>query len=387
MMNEATTKSTNEELSNRLRKLGSGVQFGAGDNDTTMSIRSLSENLDATLETAAEMLLTPKFDPDDFERVKSQFLQIIEHNKKEAGVTASTVYELLLFGNENSFAYPDIGTAESVAGLTLDDVKAFHAEHYSPRICSITAVSDQPKETLLAQLEIFETWQGPDVADAELKSFPNLDGTKIYLVDKPGAAQSEIRIGKRSLPYDATGEFYRAGLMNFVLGDAFNSRINLNLREDKAYTYGARSAFSGDKDYGSFTASAGIRTDATGDGIVEFENEIRGYAEEGISEEELAFTRRALGQRDARRYETPAQKLFFLSRILEFDLDDDFVDVQSGILEAIGQEELNQLAAEHLTMDDMIIVVVGDKAVILPQLEELGYEIVELDANGAPVTM
>jgi zinc protease len=230
MMNEATTKSTNEELSNRLRKLGSGVQFGAGDNDTTMSIRSLSENLDATLETAAEMLLTPKFDPDDFERVKSQFLQIIEHNKKEAGVTASTVYELLLFGNENSFAYPDIGTAESVAGLTLDDVKAFHAEHYSPRICSITAVSDQPKETLLAQLEIFETWQGPDVVDAELKSFPNLDGTKIYLVDKPGAAQSEIRIGKRSLPYDATGEFYRAGLMNFVLGDAFNSRINLNLR-------------------------------------------------------------------------------------------------------------------------------------------------------------
>ena len=382
MMNEATMHSTNEELSNRLQKLGSSVRFGAGDNDTAMSIRSLSENLDETLAIAAEMLLSPKFDEADFARVRAQFAQIIEHRKKEAAATANTVYQLLLFGKENSFAYADIGTEETIANLTLDDVKAFHAGHYSPRISSIIAVGDQPQATLLEKLSIFESWEGPAVAEAELQSFPELGKTKIYLVDKPGAAQSEIRIGKRALRYDATGEYYRAGLMNFVLGGAFNSRINLNLREDKAYTYGARSRFNGDDDYGSFTASAGIRTDVTGDGIVQFENEIRGYAENGITEEELAFTRRALGQRDARRYETPTQKLGFLSRILEFDLDDDFVKLQNKILAAIGEEELSQLAAEHLTMDDMIIVVVGDKKAVLPQLEELGYEIIELDAAG-----
>ena len=174
--------------------------------------------------------------------------------------------------------------------------------------------------------------------------------------------------------------------MNFVLGGTFNSRINLNLREDKAYTYGARSGFNGNDDYGSFTASAGIRTDATGDGIVQFENEIRGYAEEGISEEELVYTRRALGQSDARRYETPTQKLAFLAQILEYDLQDDFVDKQNEILDAIGQEELGQIASEHLTMDDMIIVVVGDKQVILPELEELGYDIIELDEAGDEVS-
>jgi len=382
MMNEATTESTNEELSNRLRKLGSSVQFGAGDNNTGLSIRSLSENLDATLDIAAEMLLSPKFDPADFERVKTQYLQVIEHNKKEATVTANSVYQLLLFGKENSFAYADIGTDESVRGITLDDVKEFYASHYSPNIASITAVSDLSRQALLTKLAIFDKWEGPAVDTPELQPFPDLGATRIYLVDKPGAAQSEIRIGKRSLKYDATGEYYRAGLMNFVLGGAFNSRINLNLREDKAYTYGARSSFNGNDEYGSFTASAGIRTDASGDGIVQFENEIRAYAEDGITEEELAFTRRALGQRDARRYETPSQKLLFLSRILEYDLPDDFVDVQNQILAAIGEEELNQLATEHLSMDDMIIVVVGDKAVILPQLEDLGYEIVELDANG-----
>ena len=385
MMNEATSKSSNEELSNRLRKLGSSVQFGAGDDDTALAIRSLSENLDETLAVAAEMLLMPKFDPADFERVKTQFLQIIEHNKKEASVTASTIYQLLLFGKENSFAYADIGTAASVRELTLDDVKDFHARHYSPGIASIIAVSDLARDSLLEKLAVFNSWQGPDVAANDLQPFPELGKTKIYLVDKPGAAQSQIRIGKRSLKYDATGEFYRAGLMNFVLGGAFNSRINLNLREDKGYTYGARSRFNGGDDRGSFTASAGIRTDATGDGIVQFEDEIRHYAEEGISEDELAFTRRALGQRDARRYETPTQKLGFLSRILEFDLDDDFVDAQKEILAAIGQEEISELASTHLLMDDMIIVVVGDKAVILPQLEELGYEIIELDASGDEV--
>jgi len=219
-----------------------------------------------------------------------------------------------------------------------------------------------------------------------LNEFPNVGETKIYLVDKPGAAQSEIRIGKQSLNYDATGEYYRAYLMNFPLGGAFNSRINLNLREDKGYTYGARSGFSGTEDFGTYTAQAGVRTDATADSIVQFEDEIRNYAESGISEPELTFTRRAIGQRDARSYETPSQKLGFLSQILVYDLEDDFVDVQNEILAAIGQDELNQLAAKHLNMDEMIIVVVGDKQVILPQLEKLGYEIVELDAAGNEVS-
>jgi len=386
MMNEATTKSTNEELSNRMRKLGSRIQFGADDDGTTMSIRSLSENLDETLAIAAEMLLSPKFDVADFDRAKARNIQFIEHSKKDAATTASTVYQMLLFGKKNSFAYPNIGIKETVSNLTLDDVKAFHAAHYSPQIASIIVVSDQPQEGLLDKFAVFESWEGPEVPEADIQPFPETGKTKIYLVDKPGAAQSEIRIGKRALKFDATGEYYRAGLMNFVLGGTFNSRINLNLREDKGYSYGARSRFGGGKDYGSFTAGAGIRTDATADGIVQFENEIRGYAEEGISEEELSFTRRALGQRDARSYETPSQKLVFLSRIFEFDLDDDFVDVQKEVLASIGQEELKRLAVAHLTMDDMIIVVVGDKQVILPQLEELGYEIVELDAEGKMIS-
>jgi zinc protease len=387
MLNESTTERTNEELSNELQKLGATVQFGAGNDNTILTIRSLSENLDETLAIAAERLLQPKFDEDDFERVKAQTLQAIRQGKTQPATTAATVYQMLLYGKDNSFSYLNIGTEESVVELTLDDIKGFYADNYSPKIASIVAVSDQAQEALLKKLSVFESWDGANVIGVGLNEFPEIGETRIYLVDKPGAAQSEIRIGKRALTFDATGEYYRANLMNFTLGGAFNSRINLNLREEKGYTYGARSGFNGTKDYGSFTAQAAVRTDTTGDSIVQFENEIRGYAESGISETELAFTRRAIGQRDARSYETPAQKLGFLSQILVYDLDDDFVDKQNEILDAIGLEELSQVAAEQLFMDDMIIVVVGDKQTILPSLEELGYEIVELDEAGNEIAI
>ncbi len=382
MMNEATMKSTNEELSERLQLLGSTIQFRSGNNNTSMSIRSLSKNLDATLAIAAEKLLEPKFDTADFERVKAQTLQAIEQSGKQAAATAAVVYQQLLLGKNNSISYLDIGTAETVSRLTLDDVKEFHAAHYSPRIANLIGVSNFSQKELTEKLSVFQAWEGPDVESVALQAFPETGETKIYLVDKPGAAQSEIRIGKRSLEYDATGEFYQAGLMNFTLGGAFNSRINLNLREDKGYSYGARSGFNGEKDYGVFTAQAAVRTDATAASIIEFEREIRDYAENGITEPELKFMRSAIGQRDARTFETPAQKLVFLSRIVTFDLDDDFVEKQNEILAGIAQNDLSMLAEKHLNMDDMLIVVVGDKETILPGLEGLGYEIVELDVNG-----
>mgnify|MGYP000859399223 FL=1 len=382
MMNEATLKSTNEELSNRLQKLGSTITFSADNNMTTVAIRSLSENVDATLAVAAEKLLQPKFDPDDFKRVQAQTLQAIQSSKTNAADTVASVYQELLFGRDNPFAYLNIGTVDTVSEITLDDVKAFHAAYYSSKIASIVAVSNFDRDELVKKLLVFEPWGGEKVTRVALQPFPKIEGTKLYLVDKPGAAQSEIRIAKRSLSYDATGEFYRANLMNFVLGGNFNSRINLNLREDKGYSYGARSGFSGEQDYGTFVASAAVRTDATQDSIVQIEKEVRHYAQSGITKPELSFTKNAIGQRDARRYETPTQKLAFLSQIVQYKLDDDFVTRRNEILADIGQEEINNLAREHLDVADMIIVVVGDKQTIFPGLKELGYDIVELDADG-----
>lgn len=384
MMNEATELSTNEELSDRLQKLGSGIGFGAGNNATFVTVRSLTRNLDKTLAILEEKLLKPKFDAADFARVQAQTLQGIEQSKKQPAATAATVYQLLLLGRDNSIAYPNAGITETVSALTVEDARAFYEAHYSPRIASIVAVSDLDQAALLPKLAALEAWQGPEVERKPLNPFPDNGKTKIYLVHKADAPQSVIRIGKHALPYDATGEYYRAGLANFVLGGSFNSRINMNLREDKGYTYGARTWFGGNKEYGTFNGQAQVRGDATVASIIEFESEIRRYAESGMSAADLDFTRSAIGQRDALRYETPGQKVGFLSNILLYDLPDNFVEEQNRILANIPAAELHAIAKQQLDMDAMVIVVVGDRAKLESELAGLGYDIVHLDADGLP---
>ena len=386
MMNEATELSTNEELSDRLQKLGASIAFGASDNVTVANVRSLTRNLDDTLAILAEKLLQPKFDADDFARLQAQTLQAIETGKKEAAITASDVYQLLLFGEDNPIAYRDIGTAATVAGLGVGDTRAFYDAHYSPAAASVVVVSDLPQEEMMTKLAVLAKWSGEAVPAAPLQPFPAASrGKRLYLVDKPGAAQSEIRIGRRALAFDATGEFYRARLANFALGGAFNSRINMNLREDKGYTYGARSGFYGERDYGEFTAAAGVRTETTAASLVEFMKELEGYATAGMTADELAFTKSAIGQSDARRYETPAQKASLLSTIIAYDLADDFIDRQKEILAAASAEELNGIAAKQIDLVGLTTVVVGDKAAVQADLEALGYDIVPLDANARPV--
>jgi len=289
-----------------------------------------------------------------------------------------------MYGADNPTAYANSGTEESVENITLDDVKAFYADYYSPKIASVIAVSDLDKASMKKALAPLSDWTGGDVKTASLKPFPTLASRTIYFVDKPDAAQSEIRIGKRALPYDATGDYYKSNVTNYPLGGAFNSRINLNLREDKGYTYGARSFFNGNEKSGWYRAGAGVRADVTAASIVEFVSEIQGYYENGVTDEEVAFTQSSLGQSDARAYETPGQKLGFLSRMATYDLEADYVDEQAEILANMDKAEFDRLAKMHLNIDDMIMIVVGDKAKVYDEVADLGYDMVEIDADGNP---
>ncbi len=385
MLDEATTESTSEELSNRLDKLGASVSASSGDEHTVITVRALTEHLDEALAIAAEKLLKPAFADDDFERLKAQTLQGIEVSKTRPAVTASHAIRRKLYGTDNAFAHPDEGTTETVSALTVDDVKAFYADTFGAQIASVLVVSDLPAEQITAKLAVLEGWSDATPPDGETKPFPELAAGTLYLIDKEGAAQSEIRIGKRAMPFDATGEYYRSTLMNYPIGGAFNSRINLNLREDKGYTYGARARFSGGRDRGHYVAGAGVRTDATGASITEFLEELKAAHADGITADELAFTKASIGQRDAREYETPSDKLGFLDDILTYDLPDDFVSQQIAILDSVTEEELDALAAKHLDPTTMVLVVVGDEATIREELEALELPIVELDSDGKPL--
>lgn len=385
MMNEGTEQYTAEELAEKLNRLGSAVSVSAGTEHITVSVSSLTKNLDATLAIAEQVILHPRFDSRDFERLKKQRLEAIANQATQATTIANNVFEKLLYGGNSVMGTPVIGTRESVEKLTLDDVKKYYADNFSPSLASMVVVGDIDKDAALEKLAFLKKWSGKTIVHPAQPPVPPVDKTRLYLVNKEKAPQSEIRIGYIGIPYDATGDFYKATVMNYTLGGAFNSRINLNLREQHGFTYGAHSFFSGTKHPGPYTASAGVRGNATDSSVTEFMSEIRNFADKGITAEELAFTKKSIGQSDALKYETPAQKAVFMSRILEYKLGKDFVEKQNAILNAVTQDEISAIAKKRLPYNNMIILVVGDKAKIYDGLAKLGYEIVELDTDGNPL--
>ncbi|WP_031571982.1 M16 family metallopeptidase [Rheinheimera texasensis] len=371
LLDEGTLLKSTEQMSLALEKLGSSISFSAGDEYLEVSVQSLSKNLPQTLELLMEKLLLPGFNPQDFERLRQQTLQGIQHAEKDAGFMASHAVQQLMYGDHIS-AYPNQGTLQSVSTLTLADVKAYARRLFKPGRAELILVSDLPQTQVLAELQPrLQRWQG-DAAERQVQ-IPDAiakAGT-IYLIDKPDAPQSEIRIVKRSLSRDFTGEYFRAGLMNFVLGGNFNSRINLNLREDKGYTYGARSGFSADRYAGLYSASAAVRADVTAASIAEFYKEISRYQQQGMTPQELEFMRKAINQSDALAYETPGAKLGFMAAILQYQLAADFTQQRNQIVRDITLDELNQLAKRHLDPASFSVVVVGPAKEIRPQLDQL----------------
>lgn len=382
LMNESTLKHSAEQISNDLDMLGSSIDVSAGSNEISITVTSLTKNLDKTLKLFEEILLQPKFDQEEFDRSKNQQLEAIANQVTQPVSIANNVFNKLLYGEGHIMSIPTLGTTETVNNITLDDVKEYYRNNIVPSISQLVVVGDVKKEAILPKLAFLNTWADRKVVRNVEPGAPMQDKTKIFLINKDKAAQSEIRMGYMSLPYDATGEFYKAQMMNYVLGGAFNSRINLNLREARGFTYGANSGFRGNRYPGPFVAQAGVRSNATDSSIVEMMKEIRKYAEEGIMPQELEFIKSSVGQSDALKYENSWQKAGFLKKILDYKLDKDFVAKQNEILKSLTAEEVNALAKKLLPYEKMAIVVVGDKASIYDGLVKTGYEIVEMDPEG-----
>jgi zinc protease len=386
MMNEDTKNYTSEEISRELQKLGSSIRISSGTNDISFQVQSLKKNLDATLKLLEERMFNPKFNEDDFNRIQKQSLEGFKNAKTQPAAIASTVYGKLNFGANNILGISTSGTEESVKNLKLDDIQNYFNNNMTSQGMEVVVVGDVSENEILPKLTFLNKLPNKKITLPAVEANLTVEKTKIYLIDVPKAAQSEFRVGYvTNLKYDATGDFYKAGLMNYALGGAFNSRLNLNLREDKGWTYGARSGFSGDKYTGEFEFSSGIRADATDSALIEVMRELKEYAKDGITDEELSFLKNAIGQRDALRYETGFQKAGFIGRILEYDLPSNYIDEQNKILKNITKEELSAMANKLLNTDKMNILLVGDKAKILPGLQKLGYEIIELDTDGNPI--
>jgi zinc protease len=383
MMNEDTKTYTAEQLQAELQKLGSSINVTSSLDGITFNVQALTKNFDKTIALLEERMLRPKFTPEAFARIQKQTIEGFKQRKSQPAIIASELYTKLNYGGDNILGLNDVGSEYTVKNLTLKDVEDYYSNYITSTDVDVVVVGDVKQATILGKLDFLKKLPAKDVKLATPAKAPAIDKTRIYIVDVPKAAQTEFRVGYvTGLKYDATGEYYKTGLMNYALGGAFNSRINLNLREDKGWTYGARSGFSGDKYSGEFVFSAGIKAAATDSALVEVLNELNTYAKSGIQDSELLFMRSAIGQRDALRYETGFQKTAFIANILRYNLPGNFVEQQSKIVSTISKDELNKLAKQWIDTSKMNILLVGDKTTILPGLKRLGYEIIELDING-----
>jgi len=383
MLNEDTKNYTAEQMSVALQKLGSSVSAGNTFDGMRFSMQCLKKNLDKTLALLEERMLNPNFTQDAFTRLQKQAMESFKQAKSQPATIASNVYSKINYGADNVLGMNDNGTENTVKNMTLADVETYYNNYMTSQGAKIVIVGNVTEAEILPKLSFLNKLPNKKIELPKPVANATSNKTTIYLVDVPKAAQTEFRVGKVvSMPYDLVGEYYKCDLMNYVLGANFNSRLNLNLREDKGWTYGARASFSGNKYSVEYTFSSGIRADATDSALTEVMKEINNYATSGITADEINFMKSAIGQRDALQYETPGQKSGFVARLLEYNLEGDYVTTQNKILTMMNKAEIDQLAKKWLQTDKMNILLVGDKVKILPGLQKFGYDIIELDSDG-----
>lgn len=384
MMEEDTKNYTAEAFSAALEKLGSTISVSSALDGIQVSMHSLSKNFDKTMDLVQERILHPNFTEEAFARNKKQTIESIKNLLNRPVYVADVVFGKVQYGEGSVLGWPENGTETTIGNIELGDINDYYDRNISKKDAEITVVGDISEEQAVNKLSFLTELPGKDIRLPELPPAPAIAKTRIYFVNVPNAAQTEFRIGYvTDMKYDAFGDYFKSSVMNYPLGGAFNSRLNLDLREDKGWTYGARSYFDGDKYTGVYQFSAGIKGNATDSAMADVLKILKEYKEKGMTAEELAFTQKSMGQSDARKYETGFQKAMFLSRIMKYGLPSDFPKTQNEMLGKMSLNDVNALAMKYVpATDKMNVLLVGDKAKVWDGLQQLGYEMVELDKEG-----
>lgn len=389
LLDNGTKTRSAVDIANQIQSLGANLLTAAGWDDSRVSAFTLSKNLDKVLDIFADVITNPVFPESELETVRRRLLIGFLQRKDNPNLISDVAYNSLLYGKNHPYGKPINGYENTIRAITRDDIQRFYSSYYRPNNAVLIAVGDIDKKTLIPKLEkAFSEWKPAEIPKESVPTNAQFDKPGIYIVDRPGAAQSVISIGHIGVARN-NPDYIPLIVMNSILGGQFSSRVNMNLREDKGYTYGARTSWSFRRGPGPFAASADVQTAVTKEAVVEFLKELNGIRGSiPVTKQELEYNKQSIIRRYPQGFETISQIANQLSILFIHDLPDSYFNEFIQKVNAVTIEDVNRVAQKYIQPEKMAILIVGDRKVIEPELKKIegwGQKITYLDPEGNPI--
>lgn len=384
---KGTLELTSTEFAAMLDGLGTTLSVGAGRDTTELSFTVVKDSLLEALALVGSMVSQPRFDQDDFDREQALVLSDLASGPDNPQWIASRVLPGLIYGRENPYGLPVSGYASTVKEFTRDQVQEFYENHFAPKDATLIVVGDVDADKLVAQLEqTWGKWDGSSTRSLRGKPEPMDERSTVYVIDKPGAVQSVLSLGRiwrdrRDPGYSATQ------IGNRVLGGDFLSRLNQNLRERNGYTYGARSGFRYRQDGGEWTVGTNVRADVTGAALKEIMTELKAAGNDRpLSDSEIDIARAAELNTFPSQFESPGQIAEVLASLARYQLPSDYLQGVTQRLRSAENQEIARLLSELANPEAQAVLVVGDRGEVEKQLKDAGFDqLTFLDVDGKPL--
>jgi len=387
MLTEGTKTRTGDQLSDALQLLGTNVNAGVGAEEGSISFVSTAKNFEATLAILSDMMLNSVFPAEALERLRGRTLVNLTQAKDQPVIVGAQVFAKVLYGDAHP--YGQRVTEGSVKAITRDDIVNFQKAYYQPGRAIITVVGDVTPGKVKSSVEkALATWsKGGEKPSFAYPKLPELQPAKIYLVDKPGAAQSVVNIGLPGPPRN-TPDYFALQVLNTILGGQFQSRLNANIREQKGYSYGVNSGFNYGKGPGAFRAGGSIFTDKTDAALIEFMKELKGIVgEKPITDEEIKTAKDSLIQGLPQRFASVSAISGAITTLVVQGLPDDYYQTYADKVSAVTKDDLLRVAKRYIDLGHLAIVIVGDRAKVETALKATEIApLTMLDIEGNPAT-
>jgi len=370
MMDEGAGSRDAFELADAIEFLGARIGIRAGTHTVTASLNTAVAKLDDALPLMADILLRPTFPDDELERKRVSRLTQLLQAHDEARAIASILFSKALYGDDHPYGNSGVGDEASTRAISVEDLRQFHDTYFKANNAVVIAVGDITPAEFLPKLEqALGSWGTGSIPELSWPQAAQVRRTEVLLVDKPGAPQSEIRIGRIGTDR-RTEDYYTLDVLNTILGGSFTSRLNQNLREDKGYTYGAGSSFSFRPMAGPFLASSAVQSDATAASLHEFFKEFEAIREP-VPDEELARGKNYQALAFPGAFQSVGGIAGNLSEIAIYDLPRDYFNQYIERILAVTQRDVQEAARKYIVPDQMLVVVVGDRATIEEEIRAL----------------